>query len=67
MRSLSEGSVPFGLYPWRWARDDEPSFRALQGGLLVAPILQARTAAPLSRGSPSPKGHSEPPPLTLTL
>jgi hypothetical protein len=39
MDSLS-ADVPLGLYPWRWARDEEPSFRALQGGLLCAPILQ---------------------------
>jgi len=34
--------VPFdgGFYPWKWVEDDLPSFRALQGGLLVAPILQ---------------------------
>lgn len=29
-----------GLYPWDWVGDDVASFRALQGGLLVAPILQ---------------------------
>jgi hypothetical protein len=29
-----------GIYPWDWARDDKPSFDALTGGLLVAPILQ---------------------------
>eukprot|EP00962_Isochrysis_galbana_P048107 scaffold19946_cov112-Isochrysis_galbana.AAC.1 len=39
MDSVS-ADVPFGLYPWRWARDEAPSFRALQGGLLCAPILQ---------------------------
>jgi hypothetical protein len=34
------GGVPYGLTPWRWTRDDRPSFKALQGGLLVAPILR---------------------------
>lgn len=29
-----------GIYPFDWVRDDIPSFKALQGGLLVAPILQ---------------------------
>lgn len=29
-----------GLYPWDWVGDDVSSFKALQGGLLVAPILQ---------------------------
>merc|ERR1712176_663144 len=29
-----------GLYPWDWVGDDIASFKALQGGLLVAPILQ---------------------------
>mmetsp|Transcript_47972 Transcript_47972/g.57841 ORF Transcript_47972/g.57841 Transcript_47972/m.57841 type:complete len:510 (+) Transcript_47972:117-1646(+) len=29
-----------GIYPWDWVRDELPSFKALQGGLLVAPILQ---------------------------
>ena len=29
-----------GIYPWDWVRDDVQSFKALQGGLLVAPILQ---------------------------
>lgn len=29
-----------GIYPWDWVRDDNTSFQALQGGLLVAPILQ---------------------------
>ena len=29
-----------GLYPWEWVGDDIASFKALQGGLLVAPILQ---------------------------
>lgn len=28
------------IYPWDWVGDDEASFRALTGGLLVAPILQ---------------------------
>lgn len=29
-----------GIYPWDWVGDDISSFKALQGGLLVAPILQ---------------------------
>lgn len=29
-----------GLYPFDWVRDEKPSFDALKGGLLVAPILQ---------------------------
>lgn len=29
-----------GIYPWDWVGDDVASFKALQGGLLVAPILQ---------------------------
>lgn len=29
-----------GIYPFDWVRDDVASFKALQGGLLVAPILQ---------------------------
>lgn len=29
-----------GIYPWDWVGDDIASFKALQGGLLVAPILQ---------------------------
>jgi hypothetical protein len=29
-----------GFYPWDWVGDDISSFKALQGGLLVAPILQ---------------------------
>lgn len=29
-----------GIYPWDWVGDDVASFRALEGGLLVAPILQ---------------------------
>jgi hypothetical protein len=29
-----------GVYPWDWVGDDIASFKALQGGLLVAPILQ---------------------------
>ena len=42
MKKLGEGAVPYdgGLYPWEWIEDDLPNFRALQGGLLVAPILQ---------------------------
>lgn len=42
MKVLGEGSIPYdgGLYPWEWVQSDLPNFRALQGGLLVAPILQ---------------------------
>jgi hypothetical protein len=42
MRKLGEGAIPYdgGLYPWEWVRSEMPSFQALQGGLLVAPILQ---------------------------
>lgn len=42
MRKLGEGAIPYdgGLYPWEWVEDDAPNFRKLQGGLLVAPILQ---------------------------
>lgn len=29
-----------GIYPWDWVGDDKRSFKALTGGLLVAPILQ---------------------------
>lgn len=29
-----------GVYPWDWVRDDVASFKAISGGLLVAPILQ---------------------------
>ena len=29
-----------GIYPWDWVGDDKKSFKALTGGLLVAPILQ---------------------------
>lgn len=54
------GTLPFGLRPWRWAEDERTSFRSLQGGLLVAPVLQAlildrfpnevRRLAPARRG-----------------
>ncbi len=42
MKKLGEGAIPFdgGFYPWEWVQDDKPAFKALQGGLLVAPILQ---------------------------
>ena len=38
---LGEGTVPIngGLYPWSWPRSEEKNFKALSGGLLVAPIL----------------------------
>ena len=29
-----------GIYPWDWVGDDKASFKAISGGLLVAPILQ---------------------------
>jgi len=44
MTSLGQGAVPFGVYPWEWARDEVPMFRKLRSGaagLLCAPILQA--------------------------
>ena len=38
---LGRDNVPFdGLYPWRWVESEEKNFKALQGGLLVAPILR---------------------------
>lgn len=42
MRKLGDGAVPFsgGFYPWKWVESEVPNFKALQGGLLVAPILQ---------------------------
>ena len=42
MKKLGEGAIPYdgGLYPWDWVADETPNFKALQGGLLVAPILQ---------------------------
>lgn len=42
MKLLGRGTIPLseGLYPWKWVRSEIPNFKALQGGLLVAPILQ---------------------------
>lgn len=42
MKLLGRGNIPIseGLYPWDWVKDEIPNFRSLQGGLLVAPILQ---------------------------
>ena len=42
MKFLGNGAIPYDgrLYPWRWIKDERPNFAALQGGLLVAPILQ---------------------------
>ena len=42
MKALGRGTIPLseGLYPWEWVKDETPNFKALQGGLLVAPILQ---------------------------
>ena len=42
MKKLGAGAVPYdgGLYPWKWVESELPSFKALQGGLLVAPILR---------------------------
>ncbi len=42
MAKLGQGALPFSssLYAWSWARDERPNFKALQNGLLVAPILQ---------------------------
>lgn len=38
---LGKDSIPIsgGLYAWSWEQSEEESFKALQGGLLVAPIL----------------------------
>lgn len=33
-------SLILSRFQWEWVADDIPSFRALHGGLLVAPILQ---------------------------
>ncbi len=42
MKKLGQGAIPLdgGFYPWEWVQDEKPAFKALQGGLLVAPILQ---------------------------
>jgi len=42
MKVLGEGAIPYdgGLYPWDWIEDDKPSFDAIAGGLLVAPIIR---------------------------
>mmetsp|Transcript_30783 Transcript_30783/g.51501 ORF Transcript_30783/g.51501 Transcript_30783/m.51501 type:complete len:469 (-) Transcript_30783:117-1523(-) len=42
MKALGDGAIPYdgGFYPWEWIKDEQPNFKALQGGLLVAPILQ---------------------------
>ena len=32
--------VTLGLYPWDWVKSEVPNFKALQGGVFVAPILQ---------------------------
>ena len=42
IQRLGRGALPFSdaLYPWQWIESEEKSFKALQGGLLVAPILQ---------------------------
>jgi hypothetical protein len=39
---LGRGAIPLsgGLYPWRWEKAEVKNFKALQGGLLVAPILR---------------------------
>ena len=39
LRTLSHNLYSLS-FQWDWIRDDFPSFRSLQGGLLVAPILQ---------------------------
>ena len=33
-------SCTSGLYPWDWVKSEMPNFKALQGGVFVAPILQ---------------------------
>lgn len=40
---LGQGAVPIdgGLYLWKWKTSELSSFQALQGGLLVAPILRS--------------------------
>lgn len=42
MAHLGEGALPINpkLYAWSWVRDERPNFKALQKGLLVAPILK---------------------------
>lgn len=42
MRRLGAGTIPFdgGFYPWDWVKSEEPNFKALLGGVFVAPILQ---------------------------
>ena len=39
---LGQGVIPIagGLYAWSWPESEEHSFHALQGGLLVAPVLR---------------------------
>lgn len=38
---VGAGLVPGGtIYPWSWVKSETPNFKALQGGLLVAPILK---------------------------
>lgn len=41
-RLLGKGAIPIsgGLYPWRWEKNEVKNFKALQGGVLVAPILR---------------------------
>lgn len=41
-KMLGKGSLPFSgaLYPWTWVINESKNFKALQNGLLVAPILQ---------------------------
>jgi hypothetical protein len=45
-----------GIYPWDWVGDDVASFKALQGGLLVAPILQKLILNRYPVVSPTQKG-----------
>lgn len=42
MKKLGDGAIPLsgGLYPWDWVKSEMPNFKALQGGVFVAPILQ---------------------------
>lgn len=39
---LGEGAIPVSgaLYPWKWVTDESKNFKALEGGLFVAPILR---------------------------
>lgn len=42
VKLTGRGTVPFneGWYPFKWVRSEVPSFRALQDGLIVPPIIR---------------------------